>query len=113
MENGLPRQHSELTSAKDGGYIGAVKRDEISTKMYNSISRLKPGEISTIIETSDTFQILKLIAAGEGQTIAIVPYETAEDEIHQKLFKGEIDSAFEQWLKSLQKKSFIKILLDD
>ncbi|MDH3348100.1 MAG: SurA N-terminal domain-containing protein [Desulfobulbaceae bacterium] len=109
----LAKKYSDLPSAKDGGNIGILKRSEIAPIMYEAISQLKPQDISSIIETSNTYQVLKLIASSKNQTVSIIPYETAHAQIHEILFKQKIDSAFEQWFQDLQKKSFIKILIDN
>ena len=109
----LAKKYSDLPSSRDGGSIGILKQTEIASIMYDAISKLKPQDISTIIETSNTYQIFKFIAGGENQTVSLVPYETAQEQIHEILFKQKIDSAFELWFQDLQKNSFIKILLDD
>lgn len=109
----LASKYSDLPSARDGGSIGILKRDEIAPVMLKAVTGLQPGEISDIIETSDSYQILKLIAGGKDQNISLVPYETAKEQIRETLFKLEIDTAFEEWFRNLQKDSFIKILIDD
>ncbi|MDH4317765.1 MAG: SurA N-terminal domain-containing protein, partial [Desulfobulbaceae bacterium] len=63
----LANKYSDLPSAMDGGSIGILKRDEIAPVMFEAVAGLQPGEISGVIETSDNYQILKLIAGGKNK----------------------------------------------
>lgn len=106
----LARQYSELPSAADGGDIGVVKKDDMSTIMFNTISETKPGKISQIIETPSGYQFFKVLSSQEGQIITKVPYESVKDEIYDTMYQQEIEARFEDWLKKTKSQSYIEIL---
>ena len=107
----LAESYSDFPSASDGGDIGLIKKDEMAAYMKDIILPMQPGEISQIIETDDTFQFFKLLSAREGDVVVMVPYESVKDEIHEILYKREMDEQSKIWVENLREKAYIKILL--
>jgi len=106
----LARTRSDLPSAVDGGDIGILNENDMSTEMQNIVSRTKAGEISPIIETSSGYQFFKLLSSQEGQIITKVPYESVKDEIHEILYQQEMEGRFARWMAEKKSKAYIKIL---
>lgn len=106
----LARQYSDLPSADDGGDIGIFQEKEMATFMRRAVSNLKPGEISEIVEAPSGFQFFKLLSRQEGQIITKVPYDSVKEEIREKLQQQEMQSLYEQWMKNIREKAYIKIL---
>lgn len=106
----LAWKYSDLPSATDGGDLGVVKRDDMPAIMLDTISDTQPGEISRIIETPSGYQFFKVLSSQEGEIITKVPYESVKDEIYDTLYQQEIKARFEDWLKRMKSRSYIKIL---
>lgn len=106
----LAKEYSDLPSAVDGGDIGVLNKDDMSSEMLEIISKTKAGQISPIIATSSGFQFFKVLSSQEGQIITKVPYESVKDEIYDILYQREIEARFEDWLKEKKDQSYIKIL---
>ena len=105
----LAREYSDLPSAVDGGDIGVFKEDEMAPAMRKAITRLKPGEVSAIVETPSGYQIFKLLSSQEGQIVTKVPYESVKDEIREILYRQEMQKLYKNWLEELRAKSYIRI----
>lgn len=106
----LAKQYSDLPSAADGGDLGTFQKNEMVAYMRDAVINLKPGEISPIVETGNGYQFFKLLASQKGKIIAKVPYESVKDEIREKLYQQEMELRFNDWLKSIRDKAYIKIL---
>lgn len=106
----LAEKHSSLPSSVDGGDIGVFKGDDMSPEMLETISRTKPGEISTIIETSSGFQFFKVLSSQEGQIVTKVSYDSVKDEIHEILYQQEMEARYLEWLKEMKSRAYIKVL---
>lgn len=106
----LAKQHSNLPSSVDGGDIGVLKGEDMSSLMFETISKTKAGGISPIIETSSVFQFFKILSSQEGQIVTKVPYNKVKDEIHEILYQEEMESRYEKWLQEIKNKAYIKIL---
>jgi peptidyl-prolyl cis-trans isomerase SurA len=103
----LAKKFSNLPSAADGGDIGIFKEDDMAADMREAVINLKPGEISTILETSAGFQFFKLTANNEG----VDPkssYETAKDGIREILYKQQLKEEFNNWVKNLKEQAYIR-----
>ncbi len=106
----LAKDHSELPSAADGGDLGTFQENEMAPFMKNAVVGLRPGEISSIVETPSGYQFFTTLSAREGKIITKVPYDSVKDEIRDILYEEELQSRFEQWLKGIKEKAYIKIL---
>ena len=106
----LAKKYSDLPSAADGGDIGVLNKDDMSAEMIEIISKTKPGEISSIIETSSGFQFFKVLSSQEGQIITKVPYESVKNDIYDILYQQEIEQRYEEGLQEKKSQSYIKIL---
>jgi peptidyl-prolyl cis-trans isomerase SurA len=108
---GLAQSSSNLPSAVDGGDIGIFKKDEMADYMKDALLAMKPGEVSPIIETGNSFQFFKLLSVREGDIVVKAPYESVRDEIRDILYRREMEEQYKNWVKSLRDEAYIKILL--
>ncbi|PIE57127.1 MAG: peptidylprolyl isomerase [Desulfobulbus propionicus] len=106
----LARTHSDLPSAADGGDLGVFQENEMADYMRAAVTSLQPGEISEIVETPAGFQFFKLLSSQEGEMITKVPYESVREEIRQTLYEQELQALYQEWVKEMRAKSYIKIL---
>ena len=106
----LARQYSELPSAVDGGDIGAFQKDEMAEYMRDVVTSLKPGEISSVVESPNGYMLFKLLSSQEGKIITKVPYESVKEEIRNTLYQQEMEKRYDSWLKEIRSQAYIKIL---
>lgn len=99
---------SDLPSKEDGGDIGVIQKDELAPFMKEVIRELKPGEVSDIVETPTSYQILKLVAVVDGDHASASPLPGVKKEIEAKLYKQEGEQLMKKWLGELRAKAFIK-----
>lgn len=78
----LSMDHSLAANAKKGGDIGYVSRGELPKIFEDVIFALKPGQVSTVIQTDSMFHIFKV---DEHRGPGIVDFPTAEPVIQQRL----------------------------
>ncbi len=106
----LARENSELPSASDGGDLGFFTKDEMAPAMRDAISKIKPGELSEIVEFSSGFQFFKLVEHQEGKVSPQEPLEQARKEIQNVLSQKKMQEKHQQWVKKLREQAYIKIL---
>ena len=105
----LAHEYSDLPSAVDGGDIGVFKENEMAPAMRKAIIGLKPGEVSTIVETPSGYQVFKLLSSQEGQIVTKVPYESVKDEIREILYRQEMQKLYKNWLEELRSQSYVRV----
>ena len=106
----LAREHSNLPSSVDGGDIGILQEDDMSSEMLKTIKKTKPGDISSIIETSSGYQFFKVLSSQEGQIVTTISYESVKDDIYETLYQDEMKARYEKWFGEIKSKAYIKIL---
>ncbi|MBI5232953.1 MAG: peptidyl-prolyl cis-trans isomerase, partial [Deltaproteobacteria bacterium] len=104
----LVRQLSEGPSSANGGDLGDTKEGELSLPIEEAAKKLKPGEISEPIQTTEGITIIQLI---ERKDAGPRPLEEVEKTIQDILFKKTIDERYKQWLDDTKKTAHIKVLL--
>ena len=104
----IAQSYSDLPSAPDGGDIGIFKRDELSKAMQDGLSGLRPGEVSTIIESGQSFQFFKLLSSKSGNIITQAPLDSVREEIRALLHEQRLKEKFEVWVTQLRELAYIK-----
>jgi peptidyl-prolyl cis-trans isomerase SurA len=104
----LAKTFSQDSSAALGGDLGIFKLNEIDPTLREAIAHLNSGDISPVIQSSQGFQIVKLIALQGAKEFA---FDEVKDRIQENLFQREVDQRFVQWLQQLKDRSYIQILL--
>ena len=107
----IAQQQSDLPSAADGGDIGIFKKDELAPYMWTAIKDLRPGDVSTVIETPSGFQFFKLISSRANGISQKPPLESVQDEIKSTLYEQELKRKFDIWVKLLRENSYVEELL--
>ena len=106
----LARRYSDLPSAADGGDIGVFQLGDMATPMRNSVAKLKSGQISKVVETSDGYQFYKVIAIGDGSIFQKTPLASVKEKIRGILFNREMKKAYIKWVKNLKNQAYIQKL---
>ncbi|MCD4719720.1 MAG: SurA N-terminal domain-containing protein [Desulfobacula sp.] len=104
----LAKKYSIASNASDGGDLGTFDISNFSESIKDSISKLNKGDYTNVISTAQGFQIFYIedIVLEGAKTL-----QEAYDEIHEILYREQVDKKFETWLESLKKKAHIKIML--
>lgn len=104
----IAQSYSELPSATDGGDIGIFLQDELSTPMQDGLAGLRPGEVSPIIESGESFQFFKLLSAKSGNVITQAPLESVREEIRALLTGQLLKEKFDRWVIQLRESSYVE-----
>jgi peptidyl-prolyl cis-trans isomerase SurA len=104
----LARKFSQDSSASQGGNLGTFAIEDIDPSLRKVIFTLKPGEFSSILQSPNGWQIVKLIEFKGGKEVS---YSEAKNRVQDQLFQEEVDKRFTQWLQKVKDRSYIQILL--
>jgi peptidyl-prolyl cis-trans isomerase SurA len=104
----MARRYSQGPGAETGGDLGFFNQGELDPVLEAAIDKLKPGEISKVIATESGLHIIRVV---EVQTVSDKPMEEVRENIRRRLFQQEINRKYEDWLKGLRDRSFVKIQL--
>lgn len=106
--NNMAKLHSQDSSAASGGDIGFFKQGDLIPELNEIAFSLNVGEVSSVIQTSLGFHIIRVLEKRERQKMT---EEERKKEIENILYNQKVENKFKEWLKELRKKSFIKINL--
>ena len=95
-------------TSEEGGDLGFLMKNQTLPEVAGAMVKLKVGEISSVIESSLGFHIIKLTSKKESQAIAL---DEVKPEILNHLLKLETEKQLKNYLSSLRKKSEIKIFI--
>lgn len=102
----LAREFSEDPSREFGGDLGYISRGSMLKEIEDVAFNLETGEVSKPFWSSSGLHIVKLEdRIGSSKT------EEARENIKEILFEEAFQSRFEDWVKALREKAYIKILL--
>lgn len=107
----LASVRSDLPSARDGGDLGSMRRDEMAEYMRDVVCSMPPGGVSNVVETPSGFQIFKLVSFRDGDVVAPPPFEAVRGEIEDGLYQEELQQQFAKWVNEMRTTAYIKILL--
>ena len=97
-------ENADASSKENGGDLGWVTRDEMDPMMGSEAARLKPGQLSGVITTSQGFHILKLEDKKAGFEPTLENSKAkAKDELAAKRASKEANQLAHQALAEVQK----------
>lgn len=104
----LAKAYSEDPSASAGGDLGLIRKGHMMKEFSETVSGMKPGDVSEPFWTQSGLHIIKLneIAGARGQSEL---REDAKKELSNRVFTEKYNA----WIKGLREKSFIEIRLQD
>jgi peptidyl-prolyl cis-trans isomerase SurA len=103
----LARSASEGPSAANGGDIGEFEKESLSPQIQDALEGLSPGQTTAVLDTDLGFQLFYVEAINRAED---KPLKSVADEIHQTLYKEDVDKKFLSWLEELRSQSHIKII---
>ena len=114
----IARTYSEGPAVDDGGDIGFMREDELSSEMASAVKKLGKGKISGLVSTGEGFYIIKVTDVKTEKVVdavssaASVPEGSSERETARKqLMQKELARKFEEWVKEIESHAYIKISL--
>ncbi len=106
----LARKFSDLPSAEDGGDIGVFKKEDMAEDMSKSVTSLKHGEVSEIIETPAGFQFFKLLSGNDKSIVTKNAFESVKKDIKEKLYQQKLQEQYKAWITQIKEKAYIQKL---
>jgi len=97
----LARQHSEDTSAENGGDLGLFGRGQMVPEFETAAFALQEGEVSDLVRSTYGFHIIKLTGR---QAAFIRPLDTVREEIRNTLTQDKARQAMEKAVDSAAEK---------
>lgn len=103
----LASQYSTGPEKDADGDLGSFKEGELAKDLEEAVEKIKVGEITPWIQFRDGWYLLKLVEKKESR---LREFEEARRQIEQRLFSQKAQKRFEEFMKELRAKSYIKIL---
>lgn len=106
----VAQKFSDLPSAGDGGDLGILNLDDMAPAMRTAVAQLKPGEISQIIETADSYQFYTVLSTKDDAGSPSSSFDKDKDNIREKLYEEKLKTAYSEWVKKLKESAYIQKL---
>jgi peptidyl-prolyl cis-trans isomerase SurA len=103
----LVKQLNESSGPVKGTDLGLYRRDELSAQLQSVVENLKAGEYSQVLETNFGYQIIYI---QDIQETPAKPIEELEADIRQILYNEYVDNRYQEWLKEMRNRSYIRII---
>jgi len=103
----LASEYSEGPEKESGGDLGDFKKGNLAKELEEPVENLKQGEVTPWIQFRNAWYLLKLVEKKEAR---LKPFEEARDDIERRLLAEKGQVKFEEFMKELKEKSYIKIL---
>src|SRR6185436_2069067 len=103
----LSNEHSRAPNAKRGGEIGFVSRRELPKMFEDEIFRLKPGQVSNVIQTDSSFHIFRV---DERRAPGILDAESAAPLIRVRIKEDAIRERMAQLVAKSREEMKIDVL---
>jgi peptidyl-prolyl cis-trans isomerase SurA len=100
----LSKRYSEGSTAKEGGYLGAFQRGQLSKEIEDTVFGLKRNETTDVIRTKTGFLILRL---DQHYDAGVQPLEKVEQEISGHLYYERMQPELHKYLAVLREESYL------
>jgi peptidyl-prolyl cis-trans isomerase SurA len=97
-------EYSVAGSKANGGLIGPLKTEELSTTLRDLLDRMQVGDITSVLRTQRGYQILKLESRSESK---IRTFDEARSEIGNKIGELKLRAEREKYLDRLREQATI------
>ncbi len=102
----IAKKYSTSNTAADGGERGNVALNDLRPELAMAVQRLRVGEVSEPVVTSDGVFIVKLNAM---RSATDQDFQQRKPQIQQVVFQDKMTEALEQYLGKLRAKAYIEI----
>lgn len=115
----MAKQYSKGPAADQGGDVGFVESDELAPYLAAAIKGLKKNDLADVVKGPNGFYLVMVldVEKGKAPAQARVQAPTAagdpgdREKIRRQLFQQEVNRKFEEWVRDLESRAFIKISL--
>lgn len=97
--------YSQGSEKKDGGLRPLQEVSQLRKELAEPVSKLKPGEVSGLVETPEAIWILKL---EERVASHFKPINDVRDQIEKELLAQERARVEKQWIEKIRRKTFVR-----
>ena len=101
---------SDAPSKANGGLIGPISRDEMNEELLKTISKMKVGDITPVMNTATGAQFFQLASSIESTTL---PLEAARPRIADRISSEKIGVEFKKYMARLRSEALIEWKNDD
>lgn len=102
----MAKRFSDGSTAKQGGFLGMYKRNELAKELEDVVFKMKKNELTGVMDTKQGFLILQVMEHfDEGQQ----PQAKVENEIMERLYSERMEPALREYLKKLREQSYVVI----
>ena len=103
----LSQTHSDGSIKESKGELGTFKKGELDKTLEQAVGQLKQGEVTPWVETKNGWYLLKLTEKKDSRRKT---FEEAKPAIEQRIYAEKRNTKTNEFLNTLKKRSFIKIL---
>lgn len=96
---------SDAPSKANGGLIGPIGLNDLSSDLRTVIEALKVGDLSPVLRTPRGHQILKLESSTPTETL---PFEVAREQVSERVVTGKRQQEFEKYMAKLRSQAIIE-----
>lgn len=102
----MARRYSQGPGAEEGGDLGFFTEGELDPVLARAVKNLEVGEVSPVITTEPGVHIIRLMEVNRTPSR---PLEEVRESIRRLLLQKEVNSRYEEWIKDLRERSYVKI----
>jgi peptidyl-prolyl cis-trans isomerase SurA len=106
----LARRYSQGPGASQGGELGPVSEGDLLPQMRQSVSQLKPGQVSQVIKVPGSYVFMQLMGqvSPDGGGVNLRP--ELREQLRVKMEQEALEKRFREWLAELRTKVYVKIM---
>lgn len=105
----LAKAYSEGPSAERDGLLGTFQTGDLLPEFEEVVVDLKPGEISDLVRTRVGWHIIRL---EDAKASGSQPFEAVRESLRTELLRMKTEMQYTEWVESLRRQAYIKILYD-
>ena len=103
----LARRFSEGPGGDEGGDLGTFKWEQLDAEAKTLLEGVPEGGFTDLIVRKNGVQIIKVVEKQGGKRR---PLEEVRGAIYDILYRQEVDSRYNEWIKGLRESSYTKII---
>jgi peptidyl-prolyl cis-trans isomerase SurA len=103
----LARRFSQGPGADEGGDLGTFRWDQLDPEAKKILEGVPEGGFSDLIFRDNGVQIIKVVERQGGRRR---PLEEVKEAIYDILYREEVNTRYQSWLKGLRESSYTKII---
>jgi peptidyl-prolyl cis-trans isomerase C len=104
----LAKERSNDSSAQNGGDLGFVPRGQTVPAFEDAAFKLKPGQMSGVVETQFGYHIIKVHEHRDART---APFAEVSAQIKQFLEQGQRETKLQQFVETARARARIEVLV--